>query len=308
MNFSKAHIIQIEEADIIHLHWVEGLLHGDFLEALLAKKEGTVFVTLHDMRPFTGGCHYSADCQGFTSGCSSCPIVRPVFQSFVANKFEFRNEFLKRLKPVFVSPGQWMKERFLESSIRDLPCYVVPNVVSEGFFAKLEKPKRGGPLILGFMAAKLTDPRKGLEIARKQIHRLAGSGIELNFQLVGASPPADLASWEKYKGILEGKDVPDWLSELDFLVFTSLSDNAPLVVAEALAAGTPILIAEGTGADHMVSLGQDSLDVFNATIDELREEQLGRNLSKGAMTSAVPYGPSHVARRIVDLYESKISR
>jgi hypothetical protein len=48
-------IRSIHEADIVHLHWVEGMLHGGLLKALLAKKPGSVFWTLHDMRPFTDG-------------------------------------------------------------------------------------------------------------------------------------------------------------------------------------------------------------------------------------------------------------
>src|SRR5690606_41352063 len=53
----------ILEADIIHLHWVNfGLLSIDSIGDLLKLGKPVVW-TLHDMWPFTGGCHHSGDCR-----------------------------------------------------------------------------------------------------------------------------------------------------------------------------------------------------------------------------------------------------
>jgi glycosyltransferase involved in cell wall biosynthesis len=59
-------------ADILHLHWIADYLdYGPFFRAAPA---GQRFVwTLHDMNPFTGGCHYDADCGRFTMMCGACP-------------------------------------------------------------------------------------------------------------------------------------------------------------------------------------------------------------------------------------------
>jgi glycosyltransferase involved in cell wall biosynthesis len=304
-NFSKAHLAQIQNADIVHLHWVEGLLHGEFLGALMEKRPGSVFYTLHDMRPFTGGCHFAGHCEGFRTSCTDCPIVRSVFKGHVAGNFVTRSNILKQLSPVFVTPGEWMRERFLESTFRDLSCYTIPYALSASAFAISDKAKRQGSLKLGFIAAKLNDQRKGLVMARKQVRELVHAGLDLTLQLVGSDPPSELEPWEQYVGFLGDAEIREWLIGLDFLVFTSLNDNAPLVVSEALAAGTPILIAQGTGADHMVSLGVDSLDLFSATIGDLKQEQTERRLSKGARNTAKEFSPIQAAQRIVLLYEEK---
>ena len=51
---------------VINLHWVA----GGFLQIETLAKFGKPIVwTLHDMWPFTGGCHYSQGCDRYISAC-----------------------------------------------------------------------------------------------------------------------------------------------------------------------------------------------------------------------------------------------
>lgn len=301
--FSEQNKRAIYEADIVHLHWVEGMLQGEFLEAIMARKPGTVFWTLHDMRPFTGGCHFAGDCREFENGCTSCPIVRRMFQGSISQNLTKREAIIQNLSPGFIAPVPWMKKNFHKSKFGNLPCSVIPNPLSDSCFVKAEKPRQENNFKLGFVAENLSDPRKGLDIARAHVRRLIGNGLEIDFQLVGSAPPKKLAPWENYRGFLTSVGISDWMIDLDFLVFTSLSDNAPLVVAESLAAGTPILIASGTGADEMVTLGKDSLDLEKVTISDLRLEKQNRKLSQNARIVAAKYKGKGVAQEHVNLYE-----
>jgi hypothetical protein len=56
-------IPDVQEATVINLHWVAGLI--DYLKAPQIFKNKAVVWTLHDMNVFTGGCHYSHDCQRY---------------------------------------------------------------------------------------------------------------------------------------------------------------------------------------------------------------------------------------------------
>jgi len=47
------------DPDIVHLHWVSG---GFIRPKTIAQITVPVVWTLHDMWPFTGGCHYSKSC------------------------------------------------------------------------------------------------------------------------------------------------------------------------------------------------------------------------------------------------------
>ncbi|WP_417536683.1 glycosyltransferase family 4 protein [Methylophaga sp.] len=56
-------------ADIIHLHWVNGMVA---VRALKKIKKPVVW-TLRDMWPLTGGCHYAMGCVRYKEGCGFCP-------------------------------------------------------------------------------------------------------------------------------------------------------------------------------------------------------------------------------------------
>jgi hypothetical protein len=60
-----------EAPEIIHLHWVAGFVdHPGFFQHNAGRK----FVwTLHDMNPFTGGCHHADGCDRYTRSCTGCP-------------------------------------------------------------------------------------------------------------------------------------------------------------------------------------------------------------------------------------------
>ena len=57
-------------ADIVHLHWI---CAGFIRIETLAKFDPPIIWTMHDMWPFTGGCHYSGDCEKYGLACGGCP-------------------------------------------------------------------------------------------------------------------------------------------------------------------------------------------------------------------------------------------
>ena len=61
------------EPDIVHIHWTGvGFLPVDALKRLHCP----VVWTLRDMWAFTGGCHYTAQCERYRTGCGTCPQLR----------------------------------------------------------------------------------------------------------------------------------------------------------------------------------------------------------------------------------------
>ncbi|MCS7086008.1 MAG: glycosyltransferase [Bacteroidia bacterium] len=60
----------LREADVVHLHWVARFVDYPTFFRHIGKP---IVWTLHDMNPFTGGCHYSEGCEGFLAGCDDCP-------------------------------------------------------------------------------------------------------------------------------------------------------------------------------------------------------------------------------------------
>lgn len=64
--------INEREADIVHLHWInEGMMRIEDL----SKIKAPLVWTLHDMWPFTGGCHYSDGCIRYETMCGQCKVL-----------------------------------------------------------------------------------------------------------------------------------------------------------------------------------------------------------------------------------------
>jgi len=66
---------QLPETDIYHLHWTSGFVDlPDFFKTV----DKPVVWTLHDMFPFTGGCHYNNGCEKYKIHCNKCPQLGSV--------------------------------------------------------------------------------------------------------------------------------------------------------------------------------------------------------------------------------------
>ena len=58
--------------DVVHLHWVN---FGFVPVTAVPRMAKSMVLSLNDMWPFTGGCHYTEDCRGYTESCGSCPAL-----------------------------------------------------------------------------------------------------------------------------------------------------------------------------------------------------------------------------------------
>ncbi len=67
---SLAAKVEKNQPDIINLHWVCG---GYMQVESVPKFNKPLVWALHDMWPFTGGCHYSEECARYTQSCGGCP-------------------------------------------------------------------------------------------------------------------------------------------------------------------------------------------------------------------------------------------
>jgi hypothetical protein len=65
---------QLPPTDILNLHWIaEFVDYHDFFRAI--PRGLPVVWTLHDMNPFTGGCHFDGGCGKYQEKCGACPQI-----------------------------------------------------------------------------------------------------------------------------------------------------------------------------------------------------------------------------------------
>jgi len=120
----------IQEADVIHLHWVVGgYLSLSSLDKLFSLNKKIVW-TLHDMWAFTGGCHYSGTCDKFTNNCGNCPILNSNKENDLSRKiFEKKSKIYNDKALNIITCSQWLGECAKESKLlKNKNVNVIPNV------------------------------------------------------------------------------------------------------------------------------------------------------------------------------------
>ena len=121
--------------------------------------------------------------------------------------------------------------------------------------------------------------KKNIRRILEAVSVLVKEGRELRLVMAGQGPSEaeikELASSLRlddaviYAGhISDGRILSGLYARADLLVFPSLYDNAPMVVREAAAVGTPALLASGSSAAEVVQDGVNGL-LANDTSEEM---------------------------------------
>lgn len=235
--------------DIIHLHWIVGMLDHENIEQLLADRP--VVWTLHDMNPFTGGCHYSEGCTGYEQECRNCPLLED--GSTLAHEiWQTKLAAYDKIDTLHViCPSQWLADCARASSLfGDREIHVVPNVFQVGDFVPTNKMvarlRLGLPLdrrYIVFGADSLDNTRKGGKYLDESVNQLIAAGEADRLEgLFFGSANLDLGIPSHNMGYVSD---PQKLSLIyaaaDVFAFPSLEDNAPQTVVEALLSGTPVV-------------------------------------------------------------------
>jgi glycosyltransferase involved in cell wall biosynthesis len=256
--------------DVIHAHWIgDGFLPIDWLA-----KTGKPFVwTMHDMWPFTGGCHYSQDCTRFRKGCGACPQL----DSDNAQDLSYRSAKGKAKawgstnKGVFVTPSKWLAEVAKESAVlKHARVDVIPNGIDGSLFkpgdrntvrSKFSLAQDEKIVLTGAIGA-VRDERKGFHLLKAALHSLSAAHRADKWRLVvfGAdSGPgeAEMGIPVTYLGsVHDERELPAAYQAADLFVLPSLQDNLPNTVVEALACGIPVVGFRSSGLATMITDGK----------------------------------------------------
>jgi glycosyltransferase involved in cell wall biosynthesis len=272
-DFDLSNHPRIQESDIINLHWVAYFQSPRTIESLLATKKPIVW-TLHDEWAFTGGCHYTAGCKGFTDKCSNCP------QLTITNSqipIYILKEKLDRLtnQITVISPTNWLANQAkLSKLFRDSRIEVIPNAIDTSIFqptpkdiAKKNWDIEADTFTLLFGAENGNERRKGFAELLEALRILSRnpswqSQVESGKIriLVFGQPSKDIKSLGiPYTSLGHTKD--DLLlalaySAADLFVLPSLEDNLPNTMLESLSCETPIVAFQAGGIPDVVIPGK----------------------------------------------------
>lgn len=258
------------QPDVINLHWIG----WDFLKIEDLKQLNIPLVwTLHDMWPFTGGCHYSQDCDRYRQSCGQCPLLSSHKESDLSHWVWQRKAAAWRdLDLTIVSPSEWMADCARASALfGNRPIEVIAHGLNTHIYKPIDRRVArqalnlplSKPLIL-FGAVRATDdPRKGFHLLQpalsKLLHLKQDGKIEL---VIFGSAESKTFTELGYPTHALGQLRDDLslalaYSAADVMVVPSLQESFGQTASEALACGAPVVAFKTTGLIDIIDHQQD---------------------------------------------------
>ena len=277
-------IQEIKDADIINLHWVAGIL--DYPSAPLALKDKHLVWTLHDMNPFTGGCHYSGKCERYKERCGACPQLGSTSDNDLSRQiWNLKNDTFQHLDVKIVAPSKWLAECASKSSLMSrYSVKVIPNGFPLDVFKPYNKTEIRKSLkvsssakVILFGAASLDNERKGFKYLLEALHNFSCQNDHDIILLTFGQFPAGLENPLKFPiynlGVVSSEEqLALAYSAADVFVIPSLEDNLPNTVIEAMSCGVPVVGFNVGGIPDMVEHGKNGF---------LAKPQSTRSLAEG---------------------------
>ena len=239
---------------IIHIHnWFNLLSLGDI--ATLIRNEYKVVITLHDERLYTGGCHYSFECNGFKSDCKKCPEIPRLFEPVPRNNLSraIAELDLAARNVKVIAPSHWISKRLISSAVgRNVVAHEIPNCLA------LEVPK--------FLNSAVNNQIRIGVASMFPFSYIKGGDTVKNFIQFADSNP-DRLQVILMKNFQQDEKNLFWES-LDFLLVSSRSDNSPNVIHEAHLRGIPVIASDVGGIPELMQSQFDLLVDWESSLIE----------------------------------------
>jgi glycosyltransferase involved in cell wall biosynthesis len=301
----------VQEADVIHLHWVAGFL--DY-PSFFRRIDKPVVWTLHDMNPFSGGFHYSQDL------ANNLKDYQQLDQQFQQTKIQA----LKNIQNLHITtPSKWLFEQSSHSqALGNFPHHWIPASLNLEVFKKSDKKfarrvlnlPLNQPIVL-FIADSNQNKRKGFVYLKEALSAIKYRQFGLAIAGKGKVERMPFRT-HKLDFIFDDRLLSTAYSAADICVVPSLEDNLPNTVLEAMACGTPVIASNVGGIPDMVRHQQTGLlfepknvkDLADKIAYLLMEEEL--RLLYGSNARHIieqEYNQPLQAKRFIQLYKNIIS-
>jgi glycosyltransferase involved in cell wall biosynthesis len=259
----------IHETDIINLHWTNGGFISLKTVANLGKINKPIVWTLHDMWPFTGGCHYNIDCEKFIDKCGFCPSLKIKTKGDFSRKIYLRKrEIYKGLNLEIVTSSNWLREEAERSSLfHNKDIQTIPTPMDTELFRPLDmkmiRKKLKLPVdkkLILFASMNLNDERKGFRYLIEALSLLK----KINADIYNTTGLIVFGSLDEkvlndipfqvyqFGKINNQESIVECYNAADLFVAPSLQDNLPNTVIESTCCGTPVVAFDVGGMPDMI--------------------------------------------------------
>lgn len=264
----------ILQADIVHFHWVASMVYPEVIASIQELGKPIVW-TLHDQRPFTGGCHYSEGCTRYETDCTECPLLVDDWNHIPSHYLKNMQDIVAGPEITVVSPSNWLGQCALNSKLFSLSRV---ELIRYGIDTKLYKPVsallahqrlglKPGCFNILFGADYSFEPRKGFRTLLSAFRLLVLDEDMQNWFAEGrirclvfgeCSSLFENLSWiTSFGRISRDAYMADLYSAADVFVCPTLEDNLPNTIIESMSCGTPVIGSDVGGVPDLISHGVD---------------------------------------------------
>ena len=243
--------------DLIVAHYISAFLSFTDLARLQRATGAKIAFNLLDMAAMTGGCHYAWDCDGFRRGCGGCPaLYAPGPADLSARIAKEKRGALAKLDHVVIAASSALHDEaaqswlFEGSPLRTILIGLDPRNFTfpdrQAIRASLGLPS--GKRVIMFGAQSLSEERKGM---REMVAALGALSEQVHVDdrpcLLVVGEAAGLAGLSDcgFEMIAMGRVDHALLSQCyhaaDLFVCPSTEDSGPMMINEAMMAGTPVI-------------------------------------------------------------------
>ncbi|PCH91978.1 hypothetical protein COB80_00950 [Candidatus Kaiserbacteria bacterium] len=317
---------EFEEADIVHCH----NLHGRFFNLRTLQKmsllKPTVW-TLHDEWAITPHCAYTLEGTDLKNGLYMCPSKQTeprILWNNTKHLADQKNTLYANSKLHIVSPSTWLLEKVRNTRLGDQDVQLIPNGIDARMFKKTDQAAARDALrlphdkkiVLSLATAGKANTWKGWTYAEEIVER--NNNKNVLFLNVG-----NFTHESSQKNILYRQHISDpaeialYYSAADTLLFTSIAENFPLVILEAMSCGLPIVSFDVGGVKEVVTHLENGYIARYKNVDELQQGlewalSLTHNEKEALAMRSVNkikggYTLTHMSSKYLDLYNKLLS-
>lgn len=260
-----AHKVADINPDIIHLHWVTG---GFLPPESLKSFRSPLIWTLHDMWPFTGGCHCDQDCGRYKESCGTCPILSSRKKNDLSHWIWWRKKKAwQNLNLTIVTPSRWLADHACASSLfKNRRVQVIPYGLNircfkpskKSFVRNIWSLPRNKKIVLFGADNATSNENKGFQFLQEAIKILVRKdwAEQMELMIFGDREPhnpPDIGIKVHYLGRLHDEvSLALLYAAADVFVAPSIQDNLPNTVMESLACGTPVVAFKIGGMPDLI--------------------------------------------------------
>jgi glycosyltransferase involved in cell wall biosynthesis len=265
--------------EIICLFWVSDFINAKTIKKIKNKTGAKIFWFAADNAPFTGGCHYAWDCEGYKKSCTNCPAIIDIrHKNFAENNLKFKIDHLPADTQLITGALNY-RRGILSTLFRRKKAIKFYGYVDETRFVPEDKKlmKRYWGIgdndrkVILFGASKVSDPRKGFSLLLDALRKIHSEKYIL---LVAGAFDTEVKTNIDIKklGHLSESELIRAYQAADIFVCPSIEDAGPMMINQAIMCGTPVVSFDMGVATDIVKTG---ITGYNAKLGDIEDLKNG---------------------------------